>query len=167
MGVELDRVVSELTRAGTLVVTIRYHDHGEVFPLPGPLRPLRRALSTRIAALNAEFDKVAARHGIGVVDLGTLADTYRPEMWSPDRLHPSELGHRMLADAFARRFAEAGAHVPREVSLVCAGSRPISTLDHVLWLVFKGIPWLFRRGGGLVRYALATLLKSMFTRRPQ
>jgi lysophospholipase L1-like esterase len=159
LGADLDHVVSELIAAGSLVVTIRYHDHGKVFRLPGPLR---RALSQRIGALNAEFDAVAARHGAGVVDLGTLADSHRPEMWSVDRLHPSELGHRMLARAFAGRLAEAGALLPGEVSLECAGSRPISRLDHVAWLVVKGIPWLFRRGGDLVPYALATLIRSVF-----
>jgi lysophospholipase L1-like esterase len=35
---QLDNVVSSLSASGAAVVTIRYHDHGRIFPLPRPLR---------------------------------------------------------------------------------------------------------------------------------
>lgn len=153
---DLDQVVSALKAAGALVITVRYHDHQRVFPLPAPLR---RALGARIAALNDVLDAVATRHALAVVDLGQLPDIYQPAAWAIDRLHPSELGHRMLARAIAARLAEAGAVVPGEVSLDCAGGRPAGRLAHWAWLVFKGVPWLCRRGRDLVPYAVATLLR--------
>jgi lysophospholipase L1-like esterase len=152
---DMDAVVSALTGLGALVVTVRYHDHGRIFRLPGPLR---RALAGRIHDLNTSVDVVAARYGAGVIDLDALPGAYERTMWSVDRLHPSEFGHRMLAKAFADWFAVAGALVPGEVSTDCADSVPISRLAHVGWLVGKGIPWLWRRGRDLVPYAAGVML---------
>ncbi|MCT2584290.1 SGNH/GDSL hydrolase family protein [Actinophytocola sp. S1-96] len=154
---DLDHTVGSLLAAGALVITVRYHEHHRVFRLPGPLR---RALAARIAELNAVLDGVAARRGIACVDLGALPGIYQPAAWSVDRLHPSELGHRMLAGAIAARVAEAGLSAA-EVSLDCAGGRPAGPLAHWSWLVCKGVPWLCRRGRDLVPYALSTLLTAL------
>lgn len=160
---DLDAVVATLTGMGTLVAMVRYHDHGRVFRLPGPLH---RALVRRIDALNAVIDEVARRHGAGVVDLGALAGTYLPGTWSVDRLHPSERGHRMLAGALADCLASAGAAVPGEVSQHCAGSATVSRFDRLAWLVVKGIPWVWRRGSDLVPYAVGALLDAYRTSAP-
>jgi len=138
------------------VITAKYHDHHRVFRLPGPLR---RALASRIAALNDVLDTVGARHGATVIDLGALPGIYQPAAWAVDRLHPSELGHRLLARAIVDRLAAAGATVRGEVSLECAGGRTPGKLARWGWLVFKGLPWLFRRGRDLVPYALSTFVK--------
>lgn len=158
LGDHLDRVVGGLRAVGATVVTIRYHDHQRVFPLPAWLR---RALGARIAALNAVLDGVAGRHGIPHVDLGGLPDIYLPAAWAVDRLHPSELGHRMLARAIVERLAESGVTVPGEVSLACTGGRPAGPLAHWAWLVFKGVPWVFRRGRDLIPYAVQSLLSGL------
>jgi lysophospholipase L1-like esterase len=160
---DLDTVVSTLTDLGALVVTVRYHDHGRVFRLPGPLR---RALTDRITTLNGVVDAVALRHRTGLVDLGALSGTYLPATWSVDRLHPSEQGHRMLAIALAETFAAAGVVVSAPVSPECAGSRPIRRVDRLAWLVVKGIPWLWRRGRDLVPYALGVLLRAAVNPKP-
>ncbi|QUH03230.1 SGNH/GDSL hydrolase family protein [Saccharopolyspora erythraea] len=156
MHADLDRVLSSLTAAGAAVVTIRYHDHGRVFRLPGPLR---RLLAARIAELNSALEAAAHRNGSGIVDLDRLPGAYHPSIWSVDRLHPCELGHRLLAHAFARQFAEAGVTVSGEVSLQCSGGVRVRRLDHLGWLVFKGIPWLLSRGRDLLPHLLRTLLR--------
>jgi hypothetical protein len=102
-----------------------------------------------------------------MVDLGALPGLYLPATWSVDRLHPSELGHRMLAIALAETFAAAGVVVPTPVSRECAGSRPISRVDRTAWLVCKGIPWLWRRGRDLVPYALGVLLRAAVSPKPK
>jgi hypothetical protein len=124
--------------------------------LPGPIR---RALASRIAALNEVLDTVAKRHGIGVIDLGQVPGIYDLAAWAVDRLHPSELGHRLLARAIADQLAAAGTTVHKEVSLQCAGGRTPGAIARWGWLVFKGVPWLVRRGRDLVPYALSTFLK--------
>lgn len=159
---DLGSVVSELTAAGTTVVTIRYHDHSKVFRLPGPLR---RVLATRIDQLNKVFDDVVARHAVPVLDLDRMPGAYHPATWSVDRLHPSELGHRLLASAFANAFADAGLAVPGEVSLACAGGARISGMDHAGWLVLQGIPWLIRRGSDIVPHIVGTVMRTTWTNR--
>jgi lysophospholipase L1-like esterase len=156
---DLDQIVTALLEAGAVVVTIRYHDHGRVFRLPGPLR---RILTERIAELNAVFDVVARRHDVGVVDLGELPGIYQPAAWAVDRLHPSELGHRVLAKALAERIAEAGVLVAGEVSLVCGGGLEVTKAQRIAWLILKGIPWLIRRSTDLVPYLVVALLRAAF-----
>jgi lysophospholipase L1-like esterase len=152
---DLDHVVSSLAAAGASVVTVRFHDHSRVFRLPGSLR---RALTRRIDELNRVIDAVVARHGIGCVDLNLLPFAYDLSTWAVDRLHPSELGHRRLAAAFAERLTDMGCAVQREVSQVCTGGAKITPLHHVAWLLVKGIPWLWRRGRDLIPYAVRILL---------
>ena len=67
----------------------------------------------------------------------------------------------MLAAAFSERLRLVGYAVPRPVSLRCAGGLTPSTAEHVLWLLLKGLPWLWRRGHDLVPYALGVLLRSL------
>lgn len=154
----MDRIVADLTGAGALVLTVRYHDHGQVFRLPAALH---RILASRIAELNAVFDVVVRRHSAPVVDLARQPGIYAKDAWAVDRLHPSELGHRILARAFAERVAEAGL-VAGEVSLACAGGLTVTRTQRVAWLIAKGIPWLLRRGTDLVPHLVVTMARAAY-----
>ncbi|WP_084215678.1 SGNH/GDSL hydrolase family protein [Pseudonocardia spinosispora] len=156
LGADYDTVVSSLRAAGTTVLTVRFHDHSKVFWLPGPLR---RALHERIGQLNTMTDTVVRAHGIGCLDLHVLPGGYDRATWSVDRLHPSELGHRLLAEGFARLLVEAGFAVPRPVELTLGGGRKVTPVHHLLWLLFKGLPWLWRRSGDLLPHAASLILR--------
>jgi lysophospholipase L1-like esterase len=160
---DLDHVVGSLRAAGTAVLTARYHDHSKVFRLPGPLR---RALVQRIGQLNEVTDAVVARHAIGCLDLDRVPGAYQRAAWSVDRLHPSELGHRMLARGFAGLLADAGWAVPHPVSLACSGGARITGWHHLGWLAFKGVPWLWRRGRDLMPYAAAIMFRELVGEEP-
>jgi lysophospholipase L1-like esterase len=163
LAADLDRVMSTLGALGAAMVTVRYHDHSRVFRLPGPLR---RMLAGRIDAYNTTVATVAARHRVGVLDLGLLPNAYERAYWSVDRLHPSELGYRMLALGLAERFADLGVAVPGEISAQCSGGVPITTAMHVAWLIVKGIPWLCRRGKDLLPHAIATMIREAWADEP-
>lgn len=163
LGADYDTVVGSLRAAGATVLTVRFHDHSRVFWLPGPLR---RALRLRIEQLNELTDAVVRRHGIGCLDLHTLPGGYDRTAWSVDRLHPSELGHRLLAAGFGELISGAGFDVPRPVSLTLSGGREITLAHHLLWLVFKGLPWLWCRGRDLVPYAASLMLRERRADRP-
>lgn len=154
---DLDHVVGTLAARGATVVPVRFHDHGRVFRLPGPLY---RALKARIDELNAVIGSVARGHGMPCLDLAALAGAYELSSWSVDRLHPSELGHRKLARGMTELLAEAGFAMSEPVSLACSGGVAPRTIDHVGWLVLKGVPWLWRRGRDLLPYAAAILVRS-------
>ncbi|WP_410669229.1 SGNH/GDSL hydrolase family protein [Amycolatopsis sp. cmx-4-68] len=161
IAADLTEVVHRLRETGTTVLPVRFHDHSKVFRLPPSLK---RALSARVAELNAAIDDVVAREGVPCLDLDRLPGAYDLTSWSVDRLHPSELGHRMLADGFTRLLAEAGFDVPEPVSLTCSGGVEPSAAGHFGWLVLKGIPWLWRRGREFLPYA-AVIMASSFRER--
>jgi len=143
-----------LTSQGAVLLTTRFHDHGEVLPLP---RAWRRPLSRRIAALNAVWDEVHAAYGGIRVDLAAEECTWQRESWSVDRMHPSEHGHRGLAGAFARELAAVGLDVVAP-ALECSGGIPPSWRRDVAWMIAEGAPWVGRRardlGPWVVRLAL-------------
>lgn len=155
---DLDATVTALQAAGTTVVTFRFHDHGRVFRLPGPLR---RAHAGRVGVLNGVVDTVAAGRNALCVDLDLLPGAYDLASWSVDRLHPSERGHRLLARGITEVLARAGFAVPEPVSLTCSGGAPAGTVDHVAWLLGKGAPWLWRRGRDLLPHAAGIMAREL------
>ncbi|MFE0024200.1 SGNH/GDSL hydrolase family protein [Amycolatopsis sp. NPDC059021] len=157
IAADLTVVLRELAAVGTTVIPVRYHDHAKVFRLPASIR---RALSARVAELNEAIDTVVEREGVPCLDLATMPGAYDLAAWSVDRLHPSELGHRMLARGFTALLAESGFEIVEPVSLTCSGGADPGTAAHVGWLVFKGIPWLWRRGGEFLPYAAAIMWRS-------
>lgn len=154
---DMQELVNRLQAAGSLVLTLRFHDHARVFRLP---KVLKRALRARIEQLNEVVDIVSARTGMGVYDVGSEALSYDLDSWSVDRLHPSERGHRMLARGFAALAADAGFEVPHPVTLECSGGLVTGAIDHVGWLLVQGVPWLLRRGKDFLPYAAVLYARS-------
>lgn len=157
VAADLTAIVRELTAIGTTVLPVRFHDHSKVFRLPPSLK---RALSARVAELNEAIDRVVEAEGIACLNLDTLPGAYDLTVWSVDRLHPSELGHRMLAQGFTNLAAAAGFAVPEPVSLTCSGGVEPSAAAHVGWLLAKGVPWLWRRGREFLPYAAVIMWRS-------
>lgn len=160
---DLDATVRALTGVGSVVLTARYHDHSRIFRLPGPLN---RALRVRIAQLNAIIEVVSERYGAACLDLHALPGVYDLANWAVDRLHPSEVGHRLLAGGFARLLGEAGCSVPNPVSTVCSGGMRVTSVHHAGWLMAKALPWLWRRGRDLLPFATSIIWRE-FLGRPQ
>nr|WP_255375713.1 SGNH/GDSL hydrolase family protein [Saccharomonospora sp. CUA-673] len=155
---DLDATVAALRERGALPVMMRFHDHGRVFRMPGPLR---RAHAARVDALNRVVDTVVARHDTACVDLDRVPGAYDLRAWSVDRLHPSEFGHRLLARGVTEAVGARGHAVREPVSLTCSGGASAGRFDHVAWLIGKGVPWLWRRGRDLVPYAAGILVRGV------
>ncbi|MDM4718953.1 SGNH/GDSL hydrolase family protein [Micromonospora sp. WMMA1363] len=138
IGAALLGTIGALRRTGALVLTARLPEPGRMLGLPSGLaRPLAR----RIAAVNAVTDHAAALHGTVHFDIANHPDTYRRDMWSVDRLHPSERGHRLLASAYADLLRERGVPVhhhpdPRP------GNPPPTRAAQLTWLAVKGTRWV-------------------------
>ncbi|MGH3793353.1 MAG: SGNH/GDSL hydrolase family protein [Pseudonocardiaceae bacterium] len=158
---DLDATVSALQDGGAVVLTTRFHEHERVFRLPGPLR---RALHHRVGRLNEAIERVVVRRAVLCLDLHLMHGAYDTTTWSVDRLHPSERGHRMLAEGFAELLAGAGIAAPYPVELTCSGGRQVSTAQHIAWLVLHGVPWLGRRGRDFLPHAAAVVLRDLLGR---
>lgn len=138
-----------LTADGATLLTARFHDHDRVLPLPAPLRaPLRN----RLDQLNSVWDDVFEAYGGVRVDLGAMAEPLDRRFWAVDRMHPSELGHRCLARAFAEGLQGLGMEV-EPPSAECAGGIPPNWRRDMAWLVAEGAPWIGRRARDLGPWA--------------
>lgn len=147
---DLAACAAALSGAGATLLTVRYHDHAAVLGLPGPLA---RAMAARLRVVNEVYDDLHARHGGVRVDLAAMPGHDRRELWSVDRLHPSERGHRALAAAFAERLRATGIDVGA-VGLEPAGGLPPSWRRDLGWVVAEGGPWVGRRARDLGPWAV-------------
>jgi acyl-CoA thioesterase-1 len=125
---ELDELVSGLRggRVGTvLVANTPPLDRLPVYlacapnvPLPeggcDPVRELSlQQIEDAVSGYNDAVDRVARRHGAIVVDLHSVTVRERaagrePDLYADDGFHPSTLGHRLVARAFADAFDQVG-----------------------------------------------------------
>jgi len=153
-----EHTVGALRSAGAEVLTIRLPDPGLMLGLPSALsRPLAR----RIAAVNAVMDDLTGRFGTLVFDAARDAETYDRRMWSVDRLHPSERGHRLIAGRFHDRLAEAGLPLgPRPEPE--PSSPPPTRLAQAGWMATKGTAWVIRRSTDLVPYLMFMGLRELW-----
>ncbi|MEV4138170.1 SGNH/GDSL hydrolase family protein [Dactylosporangium sp. NPDC049742] len=156
----LERTVAALRATGAEVLTIRLPDPGRMFGLPGPLaRPLAR----RMRDLNAAADLVAARHATVHFDAASNADSYDRRMWSVDRLHPSERGHRFLACSFYDLLAaRLGGGIGTRPDPAPSSPPPTRTAQ-AWWMATQGTRWMIRRSTdllpGLFGLAVTELLR--------
>jgi lysophospholipase L1-like esterase len=164
IAASLAHTVGALRAAGATVLTMRLPDPGRMFGLPGSLaRPLAR----RIRAVNAICDAMAARFATLHFDVAGHPATYERRMWSVDRLHPSERGHRLIACRFHDQLAAHGHPVgPRPGTEPT--SPPPTRRDEFTWMATKGTKWVLRRCTDLLPYLLAMAVRDCFrVRRPE
>ncbi|MBT2396127.1 SGNH/GDSL hydrolase family protein [Streptomyces sp. ISL-100] len=146
LTVQLDAVCAALTAGGAVLLTACLPDPGTMLGLPAPLaRPLAR----RQRAVNAVVHALSARYGavhLHVAEATWVADR---ALWSADRLHPGERGHRLIAGRFHTLLAAEGlatgappADEPQQP--------PPTRAAALLWLLTAGTGWLARRSTDLL-----------------
>lgn len=146
---DLFAIGGRLAAEGATLLTLRFHDHGELLGLP---RFLARPLGARIEHVNRVYDELHEEYGGLRLDLAGRPELHQRECWSVDRFHPSEIGHRALARAVADVLRDAGWDVvpPRTE---CDGT-PRSWRSDTFWLVSEGAPWVGRRARDLGPWAV-------------
>ncbi|WP_443333197.1 SGNH/GDSL hydrolase family protein [Streptomyces sp. CB03234] len=141
LALALDRVCALLSAQGAVLLTACLPDPGAMLGLPPPLaRPLAR----RQRAVNAVVHALSARYGAVHLHMADAAWVADRTLWSADRLHPGERGHRTIAARFHALLAERGlatgtppAREPQQP--------PPSRADALLWLATAGTGWVVRR----------------------
>ncbi|MFF8377808.1 SGNH/GDSL hydrolase family protein [Streptomyces sp. NPDC015661] len=142
----LDRVCADLDARGAVLLTACLPDPGRMLGLPPPLaRPLAR----RQRSVNAVVHALSARYGAVHLHLADPAWTEDRALWSADRLHPGERGHRAVAAGFhgllAARGLAHGAPPPTEPA-----QPPPTRTQALLWLATAGTGWVLRRSRDLL-----------------
>lgn len=137
----LDTTIGALRADGAVVLTACLPDPGRMLGLPPPLaRPLAR----RMRAVNTVVHTLSRRYEAVHVHLADHAWVARRAAWSVDRLHPSELGHRLLAREFHASLAARGmatGHPPAEE----LDGPPPSLLSGTWWMATRGTRWVADR----------------------
>lgn len=154
---DLLHVAGELTGAGATLMTVRWHDHGSVLGLP---RMVVRPITERIDVVNEVYDEVHATYGGLRLDLALMPEVLDRANWSIDRFHPSEVGHRALARAWAERLLAAGFELPLPGATPEGGCPPSWRRD-VAWMVAEGAPWVGRRARDLGPWAVRRAVVAM------
>jgi lysophospholipase L1-like esterase len=148
VGSALHHTASTLHRAGCVVLTACLPDPGLMFRLP---LVLSRPLGRRIGAINAVVHAVAGQLRGPHLHIPELPGAYDRRMWSVDRLHPGERGHRLLAGAAYDALAATGIAVYRRPEPEPSNPAPTATAKAV-WMATRGTRWLLDRSTDLVPY---------------
>lgn len=143
---DLDEVCAALTARGTVLLTACLPDPGIMLGLP---TLLARPLARRQRAVNTLVHTLSARYGavhLHAADPAWVADR---SLWSADRLHPGERGHRMIAARFhamlTARGLKLGPPPPQEPE-----RPPPTRTEALLWLATAGAGWMVRRSTDLL-----------------
>ncbi|MFB7285311.1 SGNH/GDSL hydrolase family protein [Actinacidiphila glaucinigra] len=137
----LDTVLAQLRSHGAEVLTACLPDPGRMLGLPWPLaRPLGR----RMAALNQVVHVLSERYGAVHLHAARHPWVADRASWSADRLHPSELGHRLLAREFHDLLAARGLSDGEPPSTTPGGPGPGAAAS-VWWMATKGTRWVADR----------------------
>jgi len=155
--------VQRLERPGRLMVALSL-DSIALFSLLGPR--IESVMSRRIASANeallTAFDGTSVRVVDGAAAFAAAGDS----AWHIDRIHPSPLGHRALANAALAALAPEMTAV-RDIAP--PGASP-SLSARAWWLTREGAPWIAKRSRDLIPQIAAVvtheLLEERRARRP-
>jgi lysophospholipase L1-like esterase len=156
---DLLHCAGQLTQGGAVLLTARFHDHGQVLRLP---RLLARPLLQRIQVVNDVYDELHQRFGGPRVDLSAHPGVYDREFWTIDRMHPSELGHRALAHEYAEQLLELGlTFEPPGLEL---DGVPTTRARELRRMCTEGAPWIGRRLRDLAPAATRSAVQRAYRR---
>jgi lysophospholipase L1-like esterase len=137
----LDATLTALAEDGSTLLTACLPDPGRMLRLPAPLaRPLAR----RMRSVNEVVHALTERHGAVHVHIADSDWVDDPRMWSVDRLHPSERGHRALARAFHRLLRAEGTALGPQPGALPLGPPPTRGAQ-TWWMATKGTGWVVDR----------------------
>ncbi|MET7388483.1 SGNH/GDSL hydrolase family protein [Streptomyces sp. NPDC005529] len=147
----LDTVYAAFRARDTLVMTACLPDPGSMLGLPGALaRPLAR----RQRAVNTVVHALSERHGALHLHAAEEAWLTDRAMWSADRLHPGERGHRQLALRFHALLAARG---------IATGAAPAAEPEFAAPTRSASLWWLATAGTGWVARRCTDLLPQLLT----
>jgi lysophospholipase L1-like esterase len=95
---ELGLLLDALSGTGATVLTCTLPDIAAIMPLPADLVEVARQ---RMRQASDIIREQAARRGAVCLDAWAVPGAADPGLFGPDRIHPNDSGHQLMADAFA------------------------------------------------------------------
>ena len=134
LAAEIDNAVEILSAAGRDVMLFVGPDSGRSTVL-GQFR-------TRIAIYNENLRAIALRRGVIIADLWTMRELHDPRMWSPDRLHPSALGHHAIAAMVLETLQVPNTLIPHAPNPLPDKSWKQARAEDIVWAREYFVPWV-------------------------
>ncbi|WP_370647089.1 SGNH/GDSL hydrolase family protein [Arthrobacter sp. zg-Y844] len=133
----MDGAVARLRGSGAGVVLFTGPDLGST-PVLGSVRG-------RAAVYNENLRTVAKRHGAVIADMWALRELNDPQMWAPDRLHFSPLGHHTIAAMVLDTLQVPHSLQPLETKPLPAKNWRTARSEDMVWAREFLFPWVVRR----------------------
>jgi lysophospholipase L1-like esterase len=132
-----DDTIRRLRSDGATVVMFNGPDIG--------MTPVLRRVRGKVAIYNENLRAVAAKHDAIVADMWALRQLQDPQMWAPDRLHFSPLGHHTIAIAVLESLGIDHDLEPLHPEPLPARSWRAARADDIGWAREYLVPWVVRR----------------------
>lgn len=132
-----DDTIRRLRSNGATVVMFNGPDIG--------MTPVLRRVRGKVAIYNENLRYVAAKHDAIVADMWALRQLQNPQMWAPDRLHFSPLGHHTIAIAVLDALGIDHQLTPQHPEPLPARTWRAARVDDMGWAREYLVPWVVRR----------------------
>lgn len=149
-----DETIARLRSNGATVVMFNGPDIG--------MTPVLKRVRGKVAIYNENLRYIAAKHDAIVADMWALRQLQNPQMWAPDRLHFSPLGHHTIAIMMLESLGIDHGLEPQHPEPISARSWRAARVDDIGWAREYLVPWVVRRvrhqsSGDLIRPKRPTL----------
>jgi lysophospholipase L1-like esterase len=147
----LRQTLKQLREVGSEIVLLQLHEPTKIAPLP---KTLGKILNRRINSVNAVIRAVGAEFGAHILAVRDIPGIYDRNRWHVDRMHPSKLGHQILAQYFREILAPRWDISPVTIDPVTQRARK----DSLLWMLRHATPWFLKRSVDLLPAALILVM---------
>ncbi|WP_323961151.1 SGNH/GDSL hydrolase family protein [Arthrobacter sp. JZ12] len=136
LAARLDGAVQVLSAHGPTVV---------LFTGPDVHDTVLGGIRAKTAIYNENLRTIAARHDAVIADMWALRQLVNPQMWAPDRLHFSPLGHHTIAIMVLDTLAVNHQLKPLEPKPLPAKTWREARTEDLVWAREYFVPWVLRR----------------------
>lgn len=153
--------VWQLLSTGAEVVLVAPPQLGPDLPAPAVVRRVLTQRMLQVRAVVAEVGAALRHERLLVVDADPVRGHGRG-VFHIDRIHPSPLGHRLLASHVGTALRDRGWAV---TGTVVDAPPPPGVALQAAWLVVRGTPWLARRSRDLLPELMRVVIAEEAARR--
>lgn len=133
----MDGTIARLRETGATVVLFTGPDIGAT-PVLGSVRG-------RVAIYNENLRTVAMRHDAVIADMWALRELSNQQMWAPDRLHFSPMGHQTIAAMVLETLGVPHTLEPARVKELPPKNWRTARSEDLFWAREYLMPWVMRR----------------------
>ena len=138
----IQTLIQQLNELGAVVVLLGLPDPSKVAFAP---KRVKKVLSRRVLNLNEILEDVAAKEEALFIAGWEQKEVYERSFWHVDRMHPSSLGHQLIADMIRNHL-----NLPLRVSNTLPTQSIRTQKDDLIWLLTSGTKWLLKRSIDLI-----------------